>query len=235
MDAQRWRRTRTLFDAMVDRAPADWAEYLARDCADDADVHTDVLAMLRADAATKGLPGFELDADIAQVAGQWTNAVEMAPSPEPSDGLIGPFRLVREIGRGGMGSVWLAERADGTFEQRVAIKLVRGGWDADDLLARFRAERQILAGLQHPNIAHLVDGGVTSDGKPWLALEYIDGEDVRAACDRQQLGIDARLRVFLTVCAAVGHAHQRLVVHRDLKPSNILIGRDGEVKLLDFG
>ncbi|MEO6690694.1 MAG: serine/threonine-protein kinase, partial [Dokdonella sp.] len=134
-----------------------------------------------------------------------------------------------------MGAVWLAKRVDGAFEQNVAIKLIRSGWDAEDVFARFRAERQILASLQHPNIAHLVDGGVTAEGKPWLALEYVDGEDLRTWCDQQRLDIDARLRAFLTVCDAVGHAHQRLVVHRDLKPSNILVGRDGVVKLLDFG
>ncbi|HEU4665548.1 MAG TPA: serine/threonine-protein kinase, partial [Dokdonella sp.] len=237
MDAQRWRRARELFDALVDTPPADWPARVAEACADDAGVRDEVLAMLRADQATGS--GADLDARVPAAVAELAGRV-VAAGPDEAQAahegrMVGPFRLVREIGRGGMGAVWLAERADGAFRQRVAVKLIRSGWDVDEVLARFRAERQILAGLQHPNIAHLVDGGVTADGKPWLALEYIDGEDLRAWCDSRRLDLAARLQLFLTVCDAVAHAHQRLVVHRDLKPSNILVGRDGVVKLLDFG
>ena len=237
MDAQRWRRARELFDELVDTPQAGWRTRVSEACADDPLVGEEVLAMLRADQATGGQADFDvhLPAVVAELAGHMADAHTGDASPAHEGRLVGPFRLLREIGRGGMGAVWLAERADGAFRQRVAVKLIRSGWDVDEVFARFRAERQILAGLQHPNIAHLVDGGVTADGKPWLALEYIDGEDLRAWCDGRRLGLGERLQLFLTVCDAVAHAHQRLVVHRDLKPSNILVGRDGVVKLLDFG
>jgi len=237
MDAERWRRVRQLFDDLVDLPGSTWEARVAAACEDDAEVGAEALAMLRADATATSRTGLVGNAPLVAVGLAEHIAVEDAleSSRGQAGRVVGPFRLLREVGRGGMGAVWLAERADGAFTQQVAVKLIRSGWDAEDVITRFRAERQILAGLQHPNIAHLVDGGVTPDGKPWLALEYIDGEDLRLWCDRRRLGIDARLRLFMTVCDAVGHAHQRLVVHRDLKPSNILVGRDGVVKLLDFG
>jgi serine/threonine protein kinase len=148
---------------------------------------------------------------------------------------IGAFRVVRLVGRGGMGAVYEAARADDAFRQRVAIKTIWRGADSDVLLQRFRSERQILAGLQHPNIAQLVDGGSTEEGTPWLAMEYVEGTPIDTWCDARRFGISARLALFRQVCAAVHHAHQRLVVHRDLKPSNILVVADGTVKLLDFG
>ncbi|MEM1093930.1 MAG: serine/threonine-protein kinase [Bacteroidota bacterium] len=147
---------------------------------------------------------------------------------------VGPYRLVRELGHGGMGTVFLAERADGTFEQQVALKVVRHV-ASDALRRRFQYERQVLAKLQHPNIARLVDGGTTPEGLPWFAMEYIDGQPIDAYCDAHALSIDDRLLLFGDVCEAVQYAHQHLVVHRDLKPSNILVTNDGRVKLLDFG
>jgi serine/threonine-protein kinase len=134
-----------------------------------------------------------------------------------------------------MGAVYLGDRVDGDFQQRAAIKLVRTGWDAGELQRRFRSERRILASLDHPHIARLIDGGETDDGKPYLAMEFVDGMPLCAHCDAQRLPLAARLRLFVSVCAAVAHAHRSLVVHRDLKPSNILVSADGEVKLLDFG
>ena len=233
MNADRWRRARALFEQLADLPAAEWPHRLEAACPEDEEVRAEVLALLRADAASTE-PTALADAAPEVVSGI---AEEFAAREGPDHtGLrIGPFRLEREIGRGGMGAVWLAERVDGNFRQHVAIKLIRSGWDGEDAARRFHAERQILATLQHPNIAHLVDGGVTMDGKPWLALEYIDGEELRAWCDSRTLGVEQRLRLMLTVCAAVMHAHQHLVVHRDLKPSNILVGRDGVVKLLDFG
>jgi serine/threonine-protein kinase len=148
---------------------------------------------------------------------------------------VGPYRIVSELGRGGMGVVYLAERADGQFQQRVAIKLIASA-DADDPLhQRFLAERQILADLVHPNIARLLDGGLTDDGRPYLVLEYVDGLPITTYCECRQLDIRARLRLFADVCAAVQHAHRSLVIHRDLKPSNILVSSDARVHLLDFG
>lgn len=148
---------------------------------------------------------------------------------------LGPWQLLREVGRGGMGAVYEAERADDQFRQRVAIKSLWRGADSAVLLQRFRSERQILAALQHANIAQLIDGGATDEGTPWIALEYVEGTPIDVWCDDRQLGLTQRLDLFRQVCAAVHHAHQRLVVHRDLKPSNVLVTADGVVKLLDFG
>jgi eukaryotic-like serine/threonine-protein kinase len=149
--------------------------------------------------------------------------------------MIGPYRIIRSLGIGGMGEVLLAERDDRQFRQQVALKLVRRGVQSATVLARLKAERQILASLDHPNIARLLDGGTTSDGTPYIAMEYIDGIAIDQYCDRHKLDIDARLQLFRTVCSAVHSAHQNLIVHRDLKPSNILVMGDGTPKLLDFG
>jgi serine/threonine-protein kinase len=148
---------------------------------------------------------------------------------------IGPYRILRTLGVGGMGEVFLAERADAQFEQRVAIKFVHGGAVAQGMLSRFKMERQILAQLDHPNIARLLDGGSTPDGSAYLVMEYIDGVAIDVYCDRHRLDVASRLRLFQTVCAAVHYAHQNLIVHRDLKPSNILVTENGVPKLLDFG
>ncbi len=149
---------------------------------------------------------------------------------------VGRYRLVERIGDGGMGAVWLAERDDQQFHHRVAIKLVKRGMDSEEIVRRFRAERQILASLDHPNIARLFDGGAADDGRPYVVMEYVrDGIPIDRYCDRRKLDVPARLRLFRTVCSAVHYAHQNLVVHRDLKPGNILISDSGDVKLLDFG
>ncbi len=156
-----------------------------------------------------------------------------APSAPSTPERLGPFQLVRVLGTGGMGEVWLGERVDGEVEQRVAVKRVRGG-DAR-LGERLREERRILARLEHPNIARFIDAGVDAVGTPWLALEYVDGVPLTDWCQQRNLDLGARLRLFAKVCAAVEHAHRHLVVHRDLKPSNILVNTEGEAKLLDFG
>ncbi len=149
--------------------------------------------------------------------------------------LIGPYRLVRELGQGGMGVVYLAERADGQFEQRVALKLIKRGMDSDDILRRFLGERQVLARLSHAHIARLLDGGITAEGQPYFAMEYVDGVPLYRYCAERSLGFEDRLRLFRDVCEAVQYAHRSLVVHRDLKPSNILVTSAGEIKLVDFG
>jgi eukaryotic-like serine/threonine-protein kinase len=147
----------------------------------------------------------------------------------------GQFRLIREIGRGGLGVVYLGERVAGDFEQQVAIKLIKHGMDSVAILRRFRNERRILASLEHPNIARLVDGGMLDDGRPWFAMEYIRGEPITQWCNRKQLGIDDRLRLFEQVCRTVQFAHSRQIIHRDLKPDNILVTEENTIKLLDFG
>src|ERR1700678_3703349 len=148
---------------------------------------------------------------------------------------IGPYQVDSLLGRGGMGAVYLAHRADGHFEQKVAIKLIDLPLASELFRERFRQERQILAGLQHPYIARLMDGGVTQDGELYLAMEYVDGVPVHRFCEEQQLSVRQRLTLFLRVCEAVQFAHQNLVVHRDLKPDNILIAEDATPRLLDFG
>ena len=160
---------------------------------------------------------------------------EGAAAGEPARPRVGPYRVIRLLGTGGMGLVYLAVRADEQYEKHVAIKIVKRGTDTDFVLRRFRQERQILAGLDHPNIARLLDGGNTEDGLPYLVMDYVDGEPITVFCERRGLDVRERLRLFRTVCGAVHFAHQNLVVHRDLKPGNILVTSDGTPKLLDFG
>ena len=207
-----------LFDAAADLGPADRVALLDAESPPPA-VRAEVERLLALD-----------DADESD-----TPLTTFGPASAPP--AAGPWRLVERVGEGGMGEVWRAERADGAFAQTAAVKLVRPGL-APDLLARFRAERQVLARLDHPGIARLLDGGVAADDRPFLALEYVDGEPITAYCDRRRLPVEARLRLFGEVCDAVAYAHRALVVHRDLKPSNVLVADtdDGpRVKLLDFG
>jgi serine/threonine protein kinase len=156
-------------------------------------------------------------------------------SPSMQGRQLSGYELVREIGEGGMGSVYLAERVDGTFRKRVAIKLIRPGMNSAEIVERFRREREILASLDHPNIARLIDGGTTEEDLPYFVMEFVEGKPIDRWCDERKLNITKRLELFHDVCRAVHYAHQRLVVHRDLKPGNILVTADGTVKLLDFG
>src|SRR5688572_21396999 len=149
--------------------------------------------------------------------------------------VVGHYRLLRLLGSGGMGTVWLADRDDGQFRQQVALKLVNPSAARAGLHARFVQERQILARLQHPNIAALHDGGVSADGRPYFALEYVEGHPITEFCDEHGLDVRERVRLFLQVLRAVAHAHQRLIVYRDIKPNNVLVTRERVVKLLDFG
>ncbi|RYD15722.1 MAG: serine/threonine protein kinase [Lysobacteraceae bacterium] len=233
MQADTWQRVRDLFERASDVPAGERDAFLDRACAGDPELRREVDALLRSDAASGATAG--LAAELPDLVDAIDAEARDKERAQLAGRRLGAWRLLREIGRGGMGAVWLAERADGAYAQQAAVKLVRGGWDAQALLHRFRAERQILATLNHPNIAHLVDGGVTDDGKPYLVLEYVDGTLIGEHCDERRLGIAPRLDLFLSVCDAVAHAHRSLVVHRDLKPSNILVDRNGQVKLLDFG
>jgi eukaryotic-like serine/threonine-protein kinase len=171
--------------------------------------------------------------------GWWDDNIDAAESAADARAVvgqrIGPYRAVRRLGEGGMGEVVLAERADEQFSHRVAVKLVRRGVTSRQVQGRLKLERQILATLDHPNIAKLLDGGTTAEGVPYIVMEYIDGVPIDVYCDEHALTIEARIRLFQVVCSAVHYAHRNLIVHRDLKPSNILINADGIPKLLDFG
>jgi serine/threonine protein kinase len=225
-DAERWHRIEELFRTVVDR-PADEREsYLTRVCGGDEGLRREVLSLLAQDTAEDFL-----QAPIAGVARSLTDE-----SPDDLTGArIGPYRLTRMVGRGGMGAVYEAVRDDDQFQQQVAIKLIKGGMDTDFVRDRFLRERQILASLDHPHIARLFDGGATEDGRPYFVMEFVAGEPITEYCRRRNLPLNEKLKLFRDVCSAVQHAHQKLVVHRDLKPSNILVTADGAPKLLDFG
>jgi serine/threonine protein kinase len=172
--------------------------------------------------------------------GALTNAATISLSEDERDEMfhlsaIGPYRILRKLGEGGMGAVYLAERDDAQYKKQVAVKLVKRGMASSLIVRRFRNERQILAALDHPNIGRLLDGGSTEDGLPYFVMEYIEGKPINEYADAQNLSTAARLKLFRKVCAAVHYAHQKLVVHRDIKPSNILVTAEGEPKLLDFG
>ena len=229
MTPERWDRIQALFERGVGIPAAERSEFLGEVCPDDPELRTEVAELLRADTES-GEGEFILGAIAA-------GGRHLAPpAGGPAHGRrIGSYRLGRPLGQGGMGAVYLAERADDQYRQQVAIKFVRGGLATPELERRFRAERQILADLVHPNIARLLDGGTGDDGTPYLVMEYIEGEPIDVYCERRGLGLRERLLLFREVCAAVQHAHQHLVVHRDIKPSNILVTADGTPKLLDFG
>jgi tetratricopeptide (TPR) repeat protein len=211
MTADRWERIKQIVGDALEIERDRRTAFIQRECAGDADLRGDVETLLRADE-----PG--------------STFLELDRAPER----LGPWRVVREIGRGGMGTVYLAERDDGQFEQRAAIKVIKRGMDTEAVLRRFYAERQILARLQHPNITRLLDGGMF-DHRPYFVMEYLEGEPLAEYCARTNATLEQRIALFLKVCDAVEYAHRNLVLHRDLKPGNILVDATGVPKLLDFG
>lgn len=231
MDPERWQRIQDLFAAGAELDDAGRAALLDRECAGDLELRRSVERLYASDAVVDG----PLTHAIVRAAADAIDAAHTAAGAADASRRYGSWRLIERIATGGMGTVWRAERADGRFEQRVAIKLLNPAMLAPEALARFDAERRILASLSHPNIARLLDGGTADDGTPWLAMEYVEGATIVQHCAERELDARVRVQLFLKVCAAVDHAHRNLVVHRDLKPSNILVDRDGEPKLLDFG
>ncbi len=225
MGPERWSELDALFAAALERPPEERAAFLDAACAD-GELRQGVERLLAADLAARTF----LEHPPGQAHGTGGDA------PPPVGELrFGPYRLEKVISRGGMGTVYLASRDDGHFDRRVAIKLLHGGLRNPEVRQWFLAERQILARLEHANIARLYDGGESEDGVPYLVRELVEGLPIDAYCDHHRLSIDARLRLFRRLCDAVAHAHQNLLVHRDIKPANVLVTEDGQPKLLDFG
>jgi serine/threonine-protein kinase len=220
MDANRWARIRSLFHAVLGQAPRERRAFLETQCSGDERLLEDVASLLEAHEAE----GTFLEEPLIRLGERWETGQR-----------IGIFELRERLGQGGMGTVYRAVRVDGEYDTEVALKLMHAGLDGDALVARFRQERQILANLQHPNIARLLDGGTTDDGRPFLVMDAVEGAPINHYCDAHNLALPERLRLFQKVCRAVHFAHQNLVVHRDLKPANILVTAEGEPKLLDFG
>jgi tetratricopeptide (TPR) repeat protein len=225
MTPERWQEARRVFHACVDLSAQDRANFLERECAGDAALKSEVESLLaNSDKNRSFMESPPAETSFAKADREsWLGR------------RMGAYEILAPLGEGGMGEVFRAVRADGQYRQEVAIKVVRQGLDGDFALARFRAERQILASLDHPNIARLFDGGITEGGRPYFVMELIEGEPIDQYCERLNLPTPKRLELFCDVCGAVQYAHTRLIVHRDLKPANILVTADGVVKLLDFG
>jgi len=224
MDQERRSQIEQLFESALDRDAATRQAWLAGACADDPALRGEVASLLAAHERA------ERDFDVDAMRRRALEGVLLER--------IGPYRIAGELGRGGMGTVYLAEDADGEPGRPVAIKLTNalsGLPDSDGLVRRFLAEREMVARLEHPNIVRLLGGGTMADGRPYCVMEYVSGGPIDEHCDRQRLGVRARLRLFCAAARAVHHAHENLIVHRDLKPSNILVTPEGEVKLVDFG
>ena len=220
MDVERWKRLSPLLDVLLELEPDARAEQLEILRADDPETAQEVEKLLALEEEGDGF----IDQPLIDKPGQLKPGMR-----------LGPYQLESLLGEGGMGLVWLATRADGLYKRRVALKLLRPGLADPNLRLRFTREREILARLEHPNIARLLDAGIGSEGQPYLALEYVEGVSITDYCLANNVGLDARLALFLQVCEAVSHAHANLIVHRDLKPSNILVTPSGDVRLLDFG
>jgi eukaryotic-like serine/threonine-protein kinase len=219
----RWQQIKAVLEDTLEREGAERSAFLDAACQGDGELRREVESLLASED--------EVDDFIETPVFR----IHREEEPLAVGQRIGAYRIVREIGRGGMGSVYLAERADQEFDQRVAVKVVHRGMDTDEIVRRFRSERQILAHLDHPNIAKLFDGGTTEDGRPYFVMEHVLGQPIDQYCDERKLPVRERLELFRRVCSAVHFAHQNLIVHRDLKPGNILVTADGVPKLLDFG
>ncbi|HEY7215378.1 MAG TPA: serine/threonine-protein kinase [Thermoanaerobaculia bacterium] len=224
-----FQRARARFEELIEESGAERQAHLEALAASDPELAAAVADLLAADARASGF----LDRPAVPTAVQQWLA---ASARETALGqTIGPYRTVALLGRGGMGEVFLAERADGQFDQKVALKVLRRGMDSDEILRRFLRERQLLARLEHPHIARLLDGGRAPDGRPFIVMERVEGEPITLWCESHRSTVEERLRLAITCCEAVEVAHRNLIVHRDLKPSNVLVSAGGEVKLLDFG
>jgi serine/threonine protein kinase len=213
-----------LFEQVVDLSPKDRQTFLEKACGDDTVLLKTILDLLNADENKHSIFQEEV-----------MDLINQEQTHTYINSKIGAYKIIQELGKGGMGVVFLAERDDGEFDQKVAVKLLKYGMGNQEIFKRFQSERQILARLQHPNIARLLDGGVTDDGLPFFTMEYVQGVAIDSYCNQQKLSLSERLKLFQTVCSAVQYAHRNLLIHRDLKPGNIFVSADGDIKLLDFG
>ncbi len=228
-----WSRVREVFEAALTHSAERRPSFVAESCRSEPAIEAEVRSLLAAHAEATGF--LETPVQVVLRGGPVSDSsADEGPDANVGRG-IGPYVIESCIGHGGMGAVFMAQRADRAFERRVAIKMIRQGLDSADVIRKFQHERQILASLDHPYIAHLYDGGTTDDGVPYLVMELVDGSPIDAYCEQRRLSVTDRLGLFRQVCEAVHYAHQRLVIHRDLKPSNILVQPDGVPKLLDFG
>ncbi|HEY0101336.1 MAG TPA: protein kinase [Pyrinomonadaceae bacterium] len=233
MRKEEWREVEELLDAALELAPEERRKFLEEVGGRAPELRREIESLLVCEEGANNFlaaPALAFSADFFDAPGNDAHGADMRAGQT-----VGHYRIRREIGRGGMGAVFLAERSDGEFEQQVALKIVRRSFADSELARRFRRERQILASLNHPNIARLLDGGMSADGEPFFAMEYVEGVRIDDYCDAHDLPNEARLSLFLGVCRGVAYAHQNLVVHRDIKPSNILVNAEGTPKLLDFG
>lgn len=228
MPPERWQQIKRIFDQIIEAETGSQEDLLTAACAGDDGLRAEVEKLLRGHEQASGFIEEPAVAKAAQI-------LQISVEDSLIGQQIGPYKVLREIGHGGMGQVYLAVRADDEYKKRVALKIIKRGMDTQEIIRRFRNERQILAGLDHPNIGKLLDGGTTEDGLPYFAMEYVAGKPITDYCDDRKLSTIERLKLFRQVCAAIQFAHQNLVVHRDIKPSNILVTEDGVPKLLDFG
>ena len=220
-----WKRVQSVFLSVADVSPQERAHLLDVACSGDSEMRAEVESLLESDR--------EDDQNISSTIA--SEAASLIGAPIQIGDRLSAYRVVEEIGRGGMGDVYLATRDDDQFQKQVAIKVVRRGLDTADVLGRFQHERQILANLDHPYIARLLDGGTTLDGRPFFVMDYIEGQPLDVFSQAHKLDIKTRCQLFLRILDAVAYAHRNLVVHRDLKPGNIFVTGDGSPKLLDFG
>ncbi len=229
MTPKNWQQVKALFHEAIELASDQRVPFLSKACANDATLRKQVGSLIR---SHEEAGDFINEPAFIESGAEWLADDE---SGALAGQRIGHYEIMREVGRGGMGAVYLAARADELFDKQVAIKVIKRGMDTEFVLRRFTRERQMLASLDHPNIAKLLDGGVTEDGLPYFVMEYIEGTSVTEYADSHKLSINERLKLFRQICSAIQYAHQNLIVHRDIKPSNILVTKDGTPKLLDFG
>lgn len=236
MNKKFWQIVTSIVDRVLELDPDDQMQFIESECKHDPELKKQVIAFLKSINKSEGLWDELLDSNRAlvnELTSSGTSLEEVTKSSVPDQ--IGPYKINRLLAHGGMGDVYLAERSDGQFHRNVAVKILRSELNQDSLEQRFLYEREILSSLEHPNIARLYDGGLTTDGRPYLVMEYVDGMPISSFCSENNCSLENKLHLFTQVCQAVNYAHRNLIIHRDLKPDNIFVNSEGIVKILDFG